>query len=83
MAWIYLLLAGLCEIGWPLGLKMVEYATQHKLGYTVLATVSIALSGYLLFLAQKYIAPSPKTETPLFKTLAQLAEANLDILLDI
>ena len=55
MAWVYLLLAGLCEIGWPLGLKMIEYAPQHKLGYTGLAIVSILLSGYLLFLAQKTI----------------------------
>ena len=22
MAWIYLILAGLCEIGWPIGLKL-------------------------------------------------------------
>lgn len=55
MAWIYLLLAGACEIGWPLGLKMVEFDPNHKLAYTCLAIVSITLSGYLLFLAQKTI----------------------------
>ncbi len=55
MAWTYLLLAGVCEIGWPLGLKMIEYAPQHKAVYIVLAVFSIILSGYLLFLAQKSI----------------------------
>ena len=55
MAWVYLLLAGICEIGWPLGLKMIEYAPEHKIEYMSLAIVSILLSGYLLFLAQKTI----------------------------
>ncbi len=55
MPWIYLLFAGLCEIGWPLGLKMIESAPQYKLEYTLLAIISITLSGYLLFLAQKSI----------------------------
>lgn len=55
MAWLYLLLAGACEIGWPLGLKMIEYAPQHRVAYAGLALFSIILSGYLLFLAQKSI----------------------------
>lgn len=55
MAWIYLLLAGLCEIGWPLGLKMIEYAPQHKYVYIALAVFSIAFSGYFLYMAQKTI----------------------------
>lgn len=55
MAWIYLLLAGLCEIGWPLGLKLAEYVLQHKMAYISVSGFSILLSGYLLFLAQKSI----------------------------
>ena len=55
MAWVYLLLAGGCEIGWPLGLKMIEYSPQHKWWYAGMALFSILLSGYLLFLAQKSI----------------------------
>ena len=55
MAWIYLLLAGICEIGWPLSLKMIEYSPEHKMLYVSLAGFSIALSGYLLFIAQKTI----------------------------
>lgn len=55
MAWLYLLLAGACEIGWPLGLKMIESAPQHRIAYACLALFSIVLSGYLLFLAQRSI----------------------------
>lgn len=30
MGWIYLVLAGLFEIGWPVGLKMAQ--EQHRVG---------------------------------------------------
>ena len=54
MAWVYLILAGLLEIGWPLGLK---YAQQD--GYRIIGIVSAILfmagSGFFLFLAQKTI----------------------------
>ncbi len=40
IAWAYLIAAGLCEIGWPIGL----------------AVVSLAISGGLLFLAQRDIS---------------------------
>ncbi len=55
MPWLCLLIAGICEIGWPLGLKMIEVSPQHKIIYIIFATVSIVLSGYLLFIAQKSI----------------------------
>lgn len=55
MAWIYLLLAGCFEIGWPFGLKMAEQVPQHKLIYFSLSALSIAASGYFLYLAQKTI----------------------------
>jgi quaternary ammonium compound-resistance protein SugE len=54
MAWIYLLLAGLFEIGWPLGLKIAQ-KPEHKLGGFALAGVCLLASGVLLWLAQKTI----------------------------
>ncbi len=54
MSWIYLLLAGLCEIGWPLGLKLSQ-TTENKAMWISVAVLSISLSGYLLWLAQKSI----------------------------
>ncbi|CAK7015389.1 MAG: Guanidinium exporter [Parabacteroides sp.] len=54
MGWIYLLLGGLFEIGWPIGMKMAD-TTGHRLLYLTIAVVSMGLSGYFLFLAQKTI----------------------------
>ncbi len=55
MAWIYLVLAGLFEIGWPLGLKWAQEPGK-LVGGGVLAVISMAISGALLFFAQKEIA---------------------------
>ena len=55
MAWIYLIVAGIFEIGWPLGLKLVQ-SSEHQLKGILLAVVSMGLSGWLLFLAQKDIS---------------------------
>ncbi|WP_315926736.1 multidrug efflux SMR transporter [Mesorhizobium sp. SP-1A] len=55
MAWFYLFLAGICEIGWPIGLKlgMTDEGLQTKwIGFAV---VSMALSGALLLIAQRFI----------------------------
>ncbi|WP_444889377.1 DMT family transporter [Microbulbifer sp. DLAB2-AA] len=54
MAWFYLLMAGLCEIGWVLGLKISQEASTRLLG-VVMAVVFIGLSGFLLWLAQREI----------------------------
>ena len=54
MAWVYLILAGLFEIGWPVGLKMAQQEGSRPLGITV-AVVCMAISGALLWLAQKQI----------------------------
>ena len=54
MAWIYLLLAGLFEIGWPVGLKMAQHEGSRIMGI-VIAIVFMLVSGFLLFLAQKQI----------------------------
>lgn len=54
MAWIYLVTAGFCEIGWPLGLKLSQ-TTGHKLLWILFAAVSMAVSGLLLWMAQRSI----------------------------
>ena len=54
MAWFYLVLAGTFEIGWPIGLKMAQEENTKLLGLGV-AVFFMALSGYLLFIAQKTI----------------------------
>lgn len=54
MNWLFLLLAGLFEIGWPLGLKLSQ-ATSHKISGIILAIVSMCFSGVFLWLAQKTI----------------------------
>lgn len=54
MAWIYLILAGLFEIGWPVGLKMAQEENTRVLGVAV-AIVFMGISGFLLWLAQREI----------------------------
>jgi quaternary ammonium compound-resistance protein SugE len=54
MSWIYLILAGLFEIGWPVGLKMAQDPQQRWTGVAV-AVVFMVLSGLLLWLAQRTI----------------------------
>jgi quaternary ammonium compound-resistance protein SugE len=49
--WLYLLLAGVCEIGWPVGLKL---AADNR-WWALFAIATMAASGFLLFLAQKAI----------------------------
>ncbi|WP_311768156.1 MULTISPECIES: multidrug efflux SMR transporter, partial [unclassified Desulfovibrio] len=53
-AWIILVLAGLCEVGWPLGFKLAS-TTGYRLPFFLLSAASMALSGWLLFMAQKSI----------------------------
>jgi quaternary ammonium compound-resistance protein SugE len=54
MAWTYLLCAGLFEIGWPLGLKFSQTPHYRVIGI-VAAIVAMAISGLLLWLAQREI----------------------------
>ena len=54
MPWIYLLIAGVMEWGWPIGLKFAAMP-QHRWWAIQLAIVSIVLSGIFLFLAQRTI----------------------------
>ena len=54
-AWVYLILAGLFEIGWPYGLKMAQSVEGKQVVGLVIAVGSMALSGFLLYNAQKDI----------------------------
>lgn len=53
--WVALIAAGLCEIGWPLGFKVAQTAPAWRMAAISLSVASMALSGWLLFLAQKQI----------------------------
>jgi quaternary ammonium compound-resistance protein SugE len=55
MSWIYLVVAGLFEVGWPLGLKWAQEPGRMIVG-SVFAIAALAASGTLLFLAQREIA---------------------------
>jgi quaternary ammonium compound-resistance protein SugE len=55
MSWVYLVVAGLFEIGWPVGLKWAQEPGKPVVGIA-LAVLSMASSGGLLFLAQREIA---------------------------
>ncbi len=54
MAWFYLLLAGLFEIGWPVGFKIAQ-DDSNKIKGTIIAIVCMGCSGILLYIAQKTI----------------------------
>ena len=54
MQWILLVCAGLLEIGWPLGFKLAGLHEKYYL-FIALSVVSMGLSGFLLYLAQKSI----------------------------
>ncbi|MFT4071279.1 MAG: multidrug efflux SMR transporter [Dysgonamonadaceae bacterium] len=54
MAWLFLILGGIFEIGWPLGFKLASTA-QHKFLFIGMSMVCMALSGLFLYLAQQTI----------------------------
>lgn len=57
MSWLYLLAAGLFEIGWPVGLKLAQtQSTQYRVAGIVIAVLCMASSGVLLWLAQRNIS---------------------------
>lgn len=55
MAWCYLILAGMFEWGWPMGLKFAWRDEQFFVWPALFAVVTMAASGYFLFLAQREI----------------------------
>lgn len=54
MGWIYLLIAAVFEVGWPLGLKMASVSSAKVL-WIIFSIIVMGLSGVFLFLAQKEI----------------------------
>jgi quaternary ammonium compound-resistance protein SugE len=54
MAWLYLIAAGLLEIGWPVGLKMAQDPNSRTAGILI-AVFFMGVSGALLWLAQRSI----------------------------
>jgi quaternary ammonium compound-resistance protein SugE len=54
MSWIYLFIAGIFEIGWPLGFKLSQTTPQRFL-WICFAILSMALSGLFLWMAQRSI----------------------------
>ncbi|HSV96263.1 MAG TPA: multidrug efflux SMR transporter [Spirochaetota bacterium] len=54
MDWLFLVIAGVFEIGWPLGLK-ISQAPANRVPGIVLAVVAMTASGVFLWLAQKTI----------------------------
>ena len=54
MAWLYLALAGLFEIGWPLGFKLSQQP-EYRIAGIAGAIGAMGMSGWLLWLAQREI----------------------------
>jgi quaternary ammonium compound-resistance protein SugE len=55
MAWTLLVLAGLFEIGWPVGLKLGWGEQGARIPWIIFAVVCMAASGALLLMAQREI----------------------------
>lgn len=55
MPWIYLLLAGIFEWGWPVGLKLGFTDAGLSVAWLSFAGVSMFISGLLLLVAQRTI----------------------------
>lgn len=55
MAWIYLIIAGLLEIGWAIGLKIAQNEAWNTSGW-IIAVLCIIGSGVFLWLAQQHIS---------------------------
>ena len=55
MAWLSLVLGGLFEIGWPIGLKNGWTATGLRPGWLIFAALCMMISGGLLLYAQRFI----------------------------
>lgn len=55
MAWIYLVVAGFFEWGWPVGLKLGMTESGVRWGWITFAIACMGASGGLLLVAQKTI----------------------------
>ena len=55
MSWLYLIIAGIFEVGWPLGFKLASTYNKYNIIFIALSVISMALSGVFLYIAQKTI----------------------------
>ena len=55
MAWVYLVIAGVLEWGWPVGLKLGWTDEGANWGWLAFAGVAMVISGGLLLVAQRTI----------------------------
>lgn len=55
MAWFYLIVAAVFEVGWPLGFKLSGLYPKYFWLHISLSIISMALSGVFLYLAQRTI----------------------------
>ena len=55
MSWVYLIIAGIFEVGWPLGFKLASTYTKYSILFIGLSVVSMTLGGVFLYIAQKTI----------------------------
>lgn len=55
MAWMLLLVAGLLEIGWPLGFKLASTYEKYFCFFIAFSVIAMGASGFFLYLAQKTI----------------------------
>lgn len=58
MPWLYLIIAAIFEVGWPLGFKLSGLHPERFWTYISLASISMLLSGVFLYFAQKSIPVS-------------------------
>lgn len=58
MSWLYLIVASVFEVGWPLGFKLSGVHPERFWTFIALAIVSMTLSGVFLYLAQRTIPVS-------------------------
>ena len=55
MAWLYLIIAAIFELGWPLGFKLSDIHPERFWLHMCISVVCMLLSGVFLYLAQKTI----------------------------
>lgn len=55
MAWLYLIIASIFEVGWPLGFKLADIHRERFVWFIAMSVMSMALSGLFLYLAQRTI----------------------------
>lgn len=58
MAWVFLIIAAIFEVGWPLGFKLSSLHPEKFWTFISLASISMMLSGVFLYFAQKSIPVS-------------------------